>query len=94
MTAATGAKDKAFFRQAWAVVAKGGWWKPREIMEELPVGIEPEDFHNRLYFMHRNGYFSRRGEPRAYQYAVTEECRVPQGLTVKQVSTCLIGEKA
>jgi hypothetical protein len=88
--------DKAFYRQAWQVVAKGGWWSPSDILEELPIGLELErdDFHTRIWYMHRNGYFTRRGEPRAYQYAVTETCRVPQGLTVKQVSACLVGERA
>lgn len=95
MTAATGTKDRAFFRQAWKVVAQGGWWKAVDIMEELPVGIELErdDFHNRIWWMHRNGYFVRRGKPYGYEYAITEVCKVPQGLTVKDISACLIGER-
>jgi hypothetical protein len=81
-----------FYREAWLVVAQGGWWKPREILEQLPVGVECEQPHSYLWIMaNRHHYLARRGNRQTAEYAVTPDCVTPQGLTVAQLGRALIG---
>lgn len=79
-----------FYREAWLVVAQGGWWKLREIIEQIPSGVEVEQPHCQMWIMARRyGYFVTRGGKGATEYAVTPECMVPRGITVQRLNEAL-----
>lgn len=79
-----------FMRDAWLVVARGGWWPMREILAEMPDGVEIDDPQNRLWIMvNRYRYLVKRGTQRKAEYAVTADCNVPQGLNVRQLNQAL-----
>ena len=72
-----------FFREAWLIVAEGGWWTPREIFERVHYDIDIDEAHALLWAMSkRHKYLARQGEPRKPCYAVTSECEVPRGIVV------------
>ena len=82
-----------FYREAWLVVAKGGWWKLREILAEMPSGFEVDQPHSHLWIMaNRYGYMVRRGRHKEAEYAVTPECVVPRGIPVGRLSAALMNE--
>jgi hypothetical protein len=79
-----------FYREAWLVVARGGWWGIREILEQLPDGVEVDDAASRLWIMaRRHGYLQRRGRGKAAQYAVTNNCETPHGIPVQRLCEAL-----
>lgn len=82
-----------FYREAWLLIAQGGgWWRTREILEQLPSGIEVDDPASRLWIMaNRYRYLRRRGRGEKAEYAVTDDCITPRGLTVRQVNLALRG---
>lgn len=72
-----------FFREAWLIVAEGGWWTPREIFERVHYDIDIDEAHALLWAMaRRHRYLVRRGAPRRPSYAVTPACVVPRGIVV------------
>lgn len=81
-----------FYREAWLVVAQGGWWKRAEILERLPSGVEVDDPYNRLWVMERrHNYLQSRGAGRNREYAVTDQCVIPHGIPVKRLTQALHG---
>ena len=100
------ASPTKFYRDAWLIVAQGGWWKPAEIMAEMPSDLRDRDAHTRLWYMVRTGYLVKRevhparrevrkggptgARPRV-EYAVTAQCQVPQGLTAGALAQTLMG---
>lgn len=95
-------ESKAPTHAVWQVVATGGWWKPREIAEEL--GTTPRQVHDALQSMSRHRQLVKRVIPREQrvrlkgrgaservQYCVDFDCVVPAGLTAKQVLEALKG---
>ena len=80
------ANTVGFFRTAWLLIAQGGWWTPREVLERIPVSIDIQDGHTLLWAMaNRYRFLERRGERRRPEYAVTRDCRMPKGLTIGEV---------
>lgn len=83
-----------FYREAWLVVAQGGWWRQREILEQLPSGVEVDDPGNRLWIMaNRQGYLETRGEKDGRQYAVTSDCVTPHGIPLERLQRALSARK-
>jgi hypothetical protein len=57
-----GGRSTGFCQEAWLLVAQGGWWKPRDILEQLPSGVEVDDASCQLWIMaNRHKYLQRRG---------------------------------
>ena len=80
-----------FYREAWLVVAQGGWWGIQEILEHLPSGVEVDDAASRLWIMaNRHGYLVRRGRGKTAEYAVTPECVTPHGVPVARLNAALL----
>lgn len=92
MTTRTGA-----WRDAWLVVARGGWWTAREVWQELEGDSTVQDAHQTLYHLTKNGYVRARksqtlkyqGQPLA-EYALTPECRIPHGIEVREFQEALL----
>jgi len=83
-----------FYRAAWLLVAQGGWWTPQEIIERIPLSVEINEAHSLLWCMaRRDGFLSVRGERRKPQYAVTPDCHVPRGMTVREVMEAAAGAR-
>lgn len=81
MSRATG-----FYREAWLFVARNGWSTQRDIVDNLPSGVEADDPSAMLWSMaNRNGMLKVRGEDRQREYAVTQECCAPKGLKVGEI---------
>lgn len=87
-----------FDRAAWLVIARGGWWRPMEIVEQLPLDLDiaPDATYSRLWIMaqrHRTlrrrkpetGRAKRGPEARISEYAVTPDCLVPRGLSLREI---------
>lgn len=82
-------------QQIWLVVAQGGWWKTKEVYAHVGLDIDPDDFSNFMWVMsRRRGYLSTRGRGRDREYAVTSECIAPYGLTVRQITGAIVGERS
>lgn len=87
-------KRTGFYREAWLVVAQGGWWKPDEILAEMPERVESTSPQNLLWVMTRRyGYLKRRGYGKKVEYAVTLECQTPQGVPVAKLMRALTGRE-
>jgi hypothetical protein len=79
-----------FYREAWLVIAQGGWWKLREVLENMPRDCETGDPYNRFWIMeNRHGYVVSRGEGKDREYAVRVECVIPYGIPVARLMTAL-----
>ncbi|HYE40350.1 MAG TPA: hypothetical protein VEB23_10480 [Ramlibacter sp.] len=84
-----------FYREAWLVVAQGGWWKLGEILEQIPAGVEIDAPSTCLWIMaKRYGYLKRRGHRQTAEYAVTAECATPGGIPVKRLCAALLAMQA
>lgn len=84
-----------FYRESWLIVAQGGWWGVRDILEQLPSGCEIDDPHSRLWIMaKRHGYLARRGKGHSAEYAVTPECETPHGIKVERLCAALSAGRA
>lgn len=81
-----------FYRHAWLVVARGGWWKVPEIVQHLPLHVDVWDAHELLWAMaHRHRLLVTRGRGKTREYAVTRECHMPRGLQAGQAVHALTG---
>lgn len=86
------ANTVGFYREAWLVIAQGGWWKPREVIERIPVSIEVADAHTLLWAMANRGrYLVRRGRHRQPEFAITRACEIPKGITVGEALQAMNG---
>lgn len=83
----------SFYQEAWLLVAQGGgWWRTSEILEQLPPDLGADDPASRLWIMaNRYHYLARRGRGQTAEYAITDECITPRGLTVKRLNQALFG---
>jgi hypothetical protein len=82
-----------FYREAWLLVAGGGWWTLREILDNMPSGCEVDDPYNRLWVMeNRHGYVVSRGEGQSREYSVQPECVIPYGIPVSRLLGALVGD--
>lgn len=73
-------------QRAWLVLAQGGWWKASEVGEEIEAEVDTRTLHNRLHVMAaRNGNAVKRGNYPHTEYAVTQGCKPPLGLTLAQI---------
>lgn len=80
-----------FYREAWLVVAQGGWWKPKDILAALPPGVASGDPSNLLWTMAtRYGYLKRQGYGVNVEYAVTGDCETPRGIPVARLMRALL----
>jgi hypothetical protein len=90
-----GGRSTGFCQEAWLLVAQGGWWKPRDILEQLPSGVEVDDASCQLWIMaNRHKYLQRRGKASDAEYSVTPECITPRGIPVGRVNQALFGRTA
>jgi hypothetical protein len=81
-----------FFREAWLIVARGGWWKVPDIVELLPLEIDGWNAHELLWAMaYRHEMLVTRGRRQAREYAVTPRCRIPKGVLAGEVLQALTG---
>lgn len=82
-----------FYREAWLIVARGGWWKPAEIVQELPLSIDGTKVHTVLWHMTvRHRLLAARGRGRQRQYAVTQDCGIPSDVSAGEVALVLTGK--
>lgn len=82
-----------FFREAWLIVARGGWWSAKEIIEAMPLAVDIKAAHNALWAMSvRYSFLKAKGAQRTRRYAVTSDCTIPKGLTVGQAMEAVRGE--
>lgn len=88
-----------FYREAWLVIAAGGWWTQNEVLEAIPDELRARDAHTRLWYMARTGYLVKRGAApkpgergtRRLEYAVTPDCHVPTGVTAGRLVEAFVG---
>jgi hypothetical protein len=81
-----------FYRESWLIVARGGWWKVRDIVEQLPSEIDGWEAHALLWAMaNRHQMLATRGHGKTREYAVTATCRMPKGLQAGQAVHALTG---
>lgn len=87
-----GDSSAGFYRAAWMIVAQGGWWRPREIVEQLPLDIDASTAHHLLWCMSkRHGHLVARGAYRSREYAVTAGCTAPAGVSVGDIVLAITG---
>lgn len=83
--------EAIFTREAWKVIAQGGWWKSGEVIKEIPDTVSIDNACSMLGRMARRGNLERRGRPQRYEYSVSHDCIVPQGLTTSEVLLAATG---
>jgi hypothetical protein len=84
--------NAGFFRAAWLIIARGGWWKVSDIVAALPLEIDGWTASALLWAMaHRHQMLATRGHRKDRQYAVTPECRIPKGVTAGDAALALTG---
>lgn len=80
-------KHTGFYRQAWLIVARGGWWTAKEIIAEIDLQTSADYAVSMLCNMAtKDGLLEKRGTRLKAEYAVTRNCSIPRGLTVGDVS--------
>lgn len=70
-------------KAAWLLMlSEGGRWSSKEISTRLG-----KDLHSHLYRMTEQGYVSRypSSEDEPVQFGVTNDCKVPLGVTVREL---------
>lgn len=78
---------------AWLIVAQGGWWKVREIVDLLP-DTDAATAKNLLWAMERRyGSLVSRGEGENREYSLAPNCTLPRQLAVKDVLGALVGQE-
>lgn len=90
MTKSRGIRKSHIVRDAWLLMLKeGGRWSTTEIRTRLGMEDLARSFHGNIFSMARNGYATRyepeAGKYRGAKYGVTLGCKVPLGVTVKQI---------
>jgi hypothetical protein len=83
-----------FYREAWLLLAQGGWWTLRQILEYLPSGCEVDDPYNRLWVMERrHGYVVSRGSGRDREFSLADDSVIPYGIPLSRLKAVLAGEE-
>lgn len=82
----------SFWNAAWLVIARGGWWKVSEVLDQLSLDVDVRNAQSTLWIMaERHRMLVTRGHKETREYAVTAACRPPKQLTVAQIVEAVTG---
>jgi hypothetical protein len=80
-----GKANSGFLKEAWLVMAYGGWWITDDVNKQVDHPLAFSQLSRAFWHMYNCGYVRKRARfDRRMEYAVDFECSIPVGVTIRE----------